>query len=68
VPFKLFLAVSLPAVAFLAAWRAAERWFEVHRVPMPFERYGAVLGLGAAFFALGTVLLVWHFTAKRRQS
>jgi hypothetical protein len=64
VPFKIFLAVSLPAVAFMAAWRIAERWFMVHRVPVPFERYGALLGLSAAFFTLGMVLLVWHFTKR----
>lgn len=71
-----FLAVSvfylaLPILSYLAGYDATRVYFERFIVPLPFEKFGIVFGLSAAFFSLGaveTIRVIFSSITRNRSS
>ena len=55
----LFLAFTVfPVAAFFAGYRLTDHFFQVRKVPYPFEFFGVAYGLGAASCTLAVILFV----------
>ncbi len=62
---KLLLFAVFPALAFKVSYAGTDWFFRARNIPYPFEGFGAAVGLGLFFWALGLVLL-WKRSSKKR--